>query len=75
MVKEIDREQYELLVDTRIWDTKEEFNKLLEEVTGITAESYVGYLYYDANGNYIGDSNDSAVKDLLINAHIRFDTF
>ena len=74
MVEEIDREQYELLSDSRMWDTAEEFNKLLEEVTGITAKRYIGYQYYDADGNYIGDSNDSTVKDLLINAYIRFDT-
>ena len=49
---------------------KEEFHRLLEEYTGITAEPYTGYAYYDQRGDYIGDSLTSTVKDLLKSACI-----
>lgn len=66
----ITNEQYEALRQAHSWDRPEEFNKLLEETTGIKATPYTGYSYYDEAGNYIGDSNDITVIDLLDNAYI-----
>lgn len=48
----------------------QEYNKKLEEVTGIVAKPYTGYSYYDCDGNYIGDSFTSDTTDLLKNAYI-----
>lgn len=48
-----------------------EFYRLLEEYTGIEAMPYTAYQYYDNCGNYIGDSSDSALEDLLEAAYIK----
>ena len=61
----ITKEQYEELVESRCWDSKEDFHKLLEEMTGIKAKHYTGYSYFDSAGNFIGDSNEVCVRDLL----------
>ena len=67
----ITKEQYEELCESKCWDTYEEFHKILEEITGIEAKRYTGYQYFDSIGNYVGDSNDCSVKDLLDNAYIQ----
>ena len=71
---EITKEQYEELVESRTWDSKEDFHKLLKEVTGIEAKPYMGYSYFDDAGNFIGDSNDVCVRDLLNNAYIEIES-
>lgn len=43
----------------------------MEEYTGIEARPYTAYQYYDNCGNYIGDSSDSALEDLLEAACIK----
>lgn len=70
MVDKISKEQYEELCESECWDSREEFNKLLEQTTGIIATPYTGYIYYDGNGNYVGDSDCNIVEDLLHNAYI-----
>lgn len=69
MVDKISKEQYMELAQP-MWDGIDGFHKKLEEITGITAKSYVGYQYFDSDGNYVGDSNDSTIRDLLNNAYI-----
>jgi hypothetical protein len=49
------------------------FNEVLEELTGITAKRYVAYQYFDEADNYVGDSSDSTVLDLLHNAYIEIE--
>lgn len=66
----ITREQYEELCESHMWDSKEEFNKMLEQYTGIRASRYVGYSYYYDSYNYVGDSGESTLMDLLNNAYI-----
>jgi hypothetical protein len=73
MVDKITREQLEELCESEVWDSKEEFNKLLEQTTGIVANSYTGYFYYDSAGNYVGDSDYDCVEDLLRNAYIEIE--
>ena len=73
MVDKINHAQYELLCESKFWDGNEDFHELLENITGITAKSYMGYSYYDSHGNYIGDSNDVTVRDLLNNAYIKIE--
>ena len=70
MIDKISREQLEELCESEEWDSREEFNELLKQTTGIIATPYTGYIYYDCNGNYIGDSDCNTVEDLLNNAFI-----
>ena len=69
----ITKDEYEALCDTKSWGSKEDFHKLLEELTGIEAQKYIGYQYYDNAGNYLGDSNDTSVRDLLNSAYIEIE--
>lgn len=71
MDEKISREQYENLRDTRLFD-ENKFHKLLEEYTGIVAKPYKAYGYYDAAGNYIGDSENS-LNELLKSAYVGVD--
>ena len=66
----ITKEQYEELCESKCWDGNEDFHELLESMTGIEARRYTGYSYYDSSGNYLGDSNDMSVRDLLNGAFI-----
>ena len=70
MVDKISKEQYDELGFSRRWDSYEDFHKMLEETTGITAKRYIGYQYFDSSGNYVGDSDNCTVRDLLNNAYI-----
>lgn len=70
MVDKISREQYEELCESYMWGSREEFNKMLEQYTGIRASRYVGYSYYCSPYNYVGDSSESTLMDLLNNAYI-----
>ena len=70
MINKINKGQYEALCESKFWDDDKDFNKMLEQITGITAKRYAGYSYYDSHGNYIGDSNNCSVRDLLNSAYI-----
>ena len=48
----------------------QQFHKLLKEYTGIVAKSYTAYSYYDNDGNYIGDGENSSLQDLLNEAYV-----
>lgn len=70
MIDTISREQFEELCEVKMFDSQENFHKMLEEITGIVAKPYVSYQYfYDTY--YIGDSNYSTVRDLIGNALIK----
>lgn len=69
MIDRITKSQLSEIEDAAIFGTKE-FHKKLEEITGITASPYTGYSYYDAAGNYIGDSSNFDICDLLNGAYI-----
>lgn len=73
MVDEISREQYDELCESKFWDSDDDFHRMLEEITGITAKRYIAYQYYDSSGSYVGDSNNSTVRDLLNNAFIQIE--
>ena len=73
MVDKITKDQYHDLCQSSMWDTMESFNKMLEQMTGITAKCYVGYQYFDSSGNYIGDSDNFTIRDLLSNAFIKIE--
>lgn len=73
MVDKISKDQYHDLCQSSMWDDTDGFNRLLEQMTGITARRYVAYQYYDEDGNYVGDSNNSTIRDLLNNAYIQIE--
>lgn len=73
MVDKISKDQYHDLCQSSMWDSMDSFNKLLEQMTGITAKRYVGYQYFDSSGNYIGDSDNFTIRDLLSNAFIKIE--
>lgn len=66
---EITREQLEELEETLSIDRRD-FNELLEEYTGIVAKPYTAFVYYDSCDNWVGDSDNYDVMDILENAYI-----
>ena len=68
MRRTITKEQLRELEDC-IYD-QSELHDLLEEYTGIKAEPYTAFSYYDENGNYIGNSEDYGIRELLESAYI-----
>lgn len=48
----------------------DEFHDKLEEYTGIQARPYTAYQYFDDCGNYVGDSEESSLEDVLDVAYI-----
>ncbi len=70
MIHEITKEQFEALNDALFIYGRVQFNKLLEDMTGITAAPCTIFEYYDSSGDYIGDSADCTVKGILKGAYI-----
>ena len=46
------------------------YHKLMLEYTGIEARPYTAYLCYDVDGNYVGNSEESTIYDLLKAAYV-----
>ena len=63
----ITKQQFEELENACIDGRREEFHRLLEKYTDIVARPY---LYVDCAENYVGDSENFDLRDLLINAYI-----
>lgn len=70
MIDKITREQLEELSDAFDFGRPSEFHEILEEYSGIIAKPYTAYQYFDESDNYVGDSNDFELLDLLQNARI-----
>ena len=68
-MKSISKSQFLEIREAYVFGT-EKFHKKLEEITGITARPYTAFLYYDSAENYIGDSENSYLYDLLKAAYI-----
>ena len=69
MAKKITKSQYEEIQDAYekgFW----ELHMALAEHTGIVAYSYEAYTYYDVNGNYVGNSEDFDLDEVLEAAYI-----
>ena len=69
MMLEITKEQLEELEETLSIDRRD-FNELLEEYTGIVAKPYTAFVYYDSADNWVGDSDNYDVREILENAYI-----
>ena len=70
MLNEITEEQLEELEDVLSFDGRAKFNNLLEELTGIEARPYTAYQYYDSADNFVGDSDNYDVREILERAYI-----
>lgn len=69
MANKITRSQYEEIQDAYEKGYRE-LHEVLAEHTGIVAYSHEAYCYFDANCNYVGNSEDFDLDDLLENAYI-----
>lgn len=65
----ITAEQYEELQEAYDRDDQE-FVEKLEAYTGITRKPYIAHNYFDANGNYVGCSEDFNLDALLEDAYV-----
>ena len=70
MAEYITKQQMQELENAAVYGT-DEFHRLLAEYAGIEARPYRAYQYFDNCGNYIGDSSDSGLFDLLEAAYIK----
>lgn len=66
----ITKEQFEDIDDAREYGTRKEYHEQLEIHTGIVAKPYTAYQYFDSAGNFVGDSDNYTLSDLLENANI-----
>lgn len=64
MPNKITQDQMDKLKECLKWD-KENFPKMLEEYTGITAMAYTAFQYYTGGGDYIADSDDCSLENLV----------
>ena len=70
MADQITRKQFKELQEAYECLGDQQFADKLEEYTGITRKPYTAYSYYDAAGDYIGDSEDFDLFDVITNAGI-----
>ena len=71
MYKTITREQLEEIEDAIGCFDKGAAYALLKEYTGIEARPYTAFVFYDEADNWVGDSDNYDIGDLLENAGIR----
>lgn len=70
MVDSITKEQLDEIEEAYFCNDRETAYALLKEYTGIEAKPYTAWDFYDASGNYLGDSVNYSFRDLLENAYI-----
>ena len=73
MAEKITKAQFEQLEEAQSILSTSEYHEVLQELTGIEARPYTGYAYYDIAGNYVGDSADCDLYDLLKAAYVEVD--
>lgn len=71
MAKTITKEQLEELEEAYLFYNREDWFDMLEEYVGIVANPYTTYAFYDEADNYVGDSNDYTIRDLLESACVK----
>ena len=69
MAKFITKTQYEEMEDATVSGV-EEVHALLEKYAGIQARAYTAYNYYDENGNFLANSDETDIDDLLEKANV-----
>lgn len=70
MPKTITRDQLEDIEDAYSCSDRNSAYALLKKYTGIEARPYTAFSFYDESDNYVGDSNNDTIRDLLDNAYI-----
>jgi hypothetical protein len=71
MCKTITREQLEEIEDALACFDKGAAYALLKKYTGIEARPYTAFVFYDEADNWVGDSDNYNIRDLLDNAYIK----
>ena len=71
MCETITREQLEEIEDALDCFDRGAAFSLLKKYTGIEARPYTAYLFYDEADNFVGDSENYNIRDLLNNAYIK----
>ena len=71
MSRTITREQLEEIEDALDCFDKGAAYTLLKKYTGIEARPYTAYMFYDEADNFVGDSDNYDLRDLLDNAYIK----
>lgn len=67
MAKIITKKQLEEIEEAYFFDREDAF-ELLEEYADIKAKPFITWGFYDSADNYIGDSDNYSIRDLLDNA-------
>lgn len=70
MANFITRAQCDELENASSLNGRDGFHELLKKYAGIEARPYTAYQYYDAAGNYVGDSNEDGLDELLQAAYV-----
>ena len=70
MGKSITREQFEEIKDAISFHDRETAYSLLNEYTGIEVRPYTAWAFYDCFDNWLGDSDNYSIRDILKNADI-----
>lgn len=65
----ITNEQYDELANEYFCGSSKDFHKKLKEITGIEAIPYTAYQYFYGD-NFIGNSEDYSLRELVKNANI-----
>jgi hypothetical protein len=70
MSNTITRAQLEEIEDAMFLHDRETAYALLKEYAGIEARPYTAWAFYDEADNFVGDSDNYNISDLLDNAYI-----
>ena len=70
MAKTITKEQLEEIEDAISCFDRGAAYALLKKYTGIEARPYTAFVFYDEADNWIGDSDNYTIRDLLDEAYI-----
>lgn len=70
MAGKITRKQFNELQKIHDYDDDQQFAEKLEAYTGIKQVPYTAYNYFDANGNYVGCSDEFDLYEMLDDAYI-----
>lgn len=70
MSKRITPDQYQKLRDVLDQNNPNEIAETFEELTGLVVKPYTAYEFYDAAGNYLGDTGGYGIREILDEADI-----
>ena len=70
MAKTITKQQLEDIEDALFCSDRKSAYELLKKYTGIEARPYTAWAFYDEVDNYVGDSDEDTIRDLIDKAYI-----